>query len=118
VHQLFSVAGFDVLTAAVIKISIFWYVTSCCLLKINRHVGGTDSDCYLLHAGFSLGVILIFDPEHEGDMFLKNLNFLQRTTRRYSLESRTLQLILLGKPIHLSMALQTFVGPWPLFSVS
>jgi hypothetical protein len=43
------------------------------------------SACYLLCAGFSLGVF--FDPEDGGDMFFRN-DF-QRKTRRYILEDRT-----------------------------
>jgi hypothetical protein len=32
-------------------------------IKVNKH-------CYLLHAGFLL--VLFFDPEDEGDMFLQD----------------------------------------------
>jgi hypothetical protein len=64
-HQIFSVAGFCVLTVVVIKISILWDVTPCSLLKTNGHIGGTVSDCYLLHDGFVPG--LMFDPEDENE---------------------------------------------------
>jgi hypothetical protein len=36
---------FEVLTAVVMKISIFWDITPCMALKINRRSGGT----YRLH---------------------------------------------------------------------
>jgi hypothetical protein len=35
--------GFEVLTAVVMKSSIFWDITPCSLLKVNRHFGGTSS---------------------------------------------------------------------------
>jgi hypothetical protein len=35
-----SRAGFEVLTAVVMKISIFWDITLCGPLKINRRFGG------------------------------------------------------------------------------
>jgi hypothetical protein len=47
--------GFEVLTAVVMKISIFWDI------KL--------ATCF--HAGFLLG--LFFDPEDGGDMFLRNV---------------------------------------------
>jgi hypothetical protein len=37
--------GFEVLTAVVMKSSIFWDITPCSLLKVNRSFGGT----YRLH---------------------------------------------------------------------
>jgi hypothetical protein len=39
------ILGFEVLTAVVMKSSIFWHITSCSSLKVNRHFGGT----YYLH---------------------------------------------------------------------
>jgi hypothetical protein len=33
--------GFEVLTPVVMKSFIFWDITSCCLLKVNRRLGGT-----------------------------------------------------------------------------
>jgi hypothetical protein len=39
------VLGFEVLTAVVIKSSIFWDITPCSLLKVNRRFGGI----YRLH---------------------------------------------------------------------
>jgi hypothetical protein len=53
--------GFEVLTAVVMKSSIFWDITPC-----NRAT--------YFHAGFLLG--LFFDPEHGGDMFLRNVGCL------------------------------------------
>jgi hypothetical protein len=73
--------GAEVLTAVVIKSSIFWGITPCSALKVNRRLGGTchlhlrgrriRSASYRLHAGFFLG--LLFDPEDGGDMFLRNV---------------------------------------------
>jgi hypothetical protein len=34
-------AGFEVLTEVVMKNSIFWNITPCSLLKVNRNFGGT-----------------------------------------------------------------------------
>jgi hypothetical protein len=59
--------GFEVPTAVVMKSSIFWDITLCGPLKVNRRFGGTYS---LLRAGFLL--VLIFDSEDGGDMFLRN----------------------------------------------
>jgi hypothetical protein len=86
--------GFEVLTAVVIKSSIFWDITSCSPLKVNRTFEGicrrnlqgqtisevrnqreAGSTCYLRHAGFSLG--LFFDPEDVGNGFLRNVGRLQ-----------------------------------------
>jgi hypothetical protein len=72
----FCYVGFEVLTAVVMKSSVFWDITPCNPLKINRHFGGTfrlhvGSACYPLHAGFLLGIF--FDPEDGGDMFLRNV---------------------------------------------
>jgi hypothetical protein len=37
--------GFDVLTAVVMKSSVFWDITPCSSVKVNRHIGET----YRLH---------------------------------------------------------------------
>jgi hypothetical protein len=82
--------GFEVFTALVMKSTIFWDITPCNPLKVNRRFGGT----YCLHlqgrkisrarnqlesrlvtycdAGFLLS-LHIFDPEDGGDMFLRNV---------------------------------------------
>jgi hypothetical protein len=79
------------------KDTVFWDITPCSLLKVSRRFGGTcrlhlqgrrisreinqrerrwqaEPTSALLatsfHAGFFLG--LFFDPEDEGDMFLRN----------------------------------------------
>jgi hypothetical protein len=59
---------------------IFWDITACSLLKINRRSGGIClfhlhvSACYLRHDGFLLCLFLL--PENGGDMFLGNVGFL------------------------------------------
>jgi hypothetical protein len=66
--------GFEVFTAVVIKSNIFWDITPCGPLKVNRRFGGTYrlhllATCF--HAGFLLG--LVVDPKYAGDMFLRNV---------------------------------------------
>jgi hypothetical protein len=57
------------------KSSVFWDITPCSLLKVNRRFGGTCrlhlQPCayYLVHVDFLLG--LCFNPE--GDIFLRNV---------------------------------------------
>jgi hypothetical protein len=43
--------------------SVFWDKS-----KARKNQHATDSDCWLFHAGFLLG--LLFDPEDKGDIFL------------------------------------------------
>jgi hypothetical protein len=94
VHKQLVSVGFQVLTAVVMKSSIFWDITPYSPLKVNRRFGVTGclhlqgrrinqainqreadfSVYYLLHAGFLLG--LFFDPEYEGDIFLLNVGSL------------------------------------------
>jgi hypothetical protein len=62
--------GFEVLTAVVIKSSIFWDIKPYSPL-IAEQVTNRSSTFYLLHAGFSLG--LFFDPEESSDTFLRNV---------------------------------------------
>jgi hypothetical protein len=71
--------GFEVLITWVMKRSILWDTTPCSPLKINRRFGGT---CRLFHAGFLLG--LFFDPEDEGDVFLRNVGRLSTDYRTYN----------------------------------
>jgi hypothetical protein len=48
------------------KCHIFWDITPCSPLKVNKALLAT---CF--HAGFFFR--LFFDPEDEGDMFLENV---------------------------------------------
>jgi hypothetical protein len=57
--------GFEVLTALVMKSSLFWAITPCSPFEVNQLA------CYLLHAGFLLG--LFFDAEDGGATFLRNV---------------------------------------------
>jgi hypothetical protein len=43
--KLIKYVGFDILTSVVVKSSIFWDITPCSPLKVNRRFGGT----YRLH---------------------------------------------------------------------
>jgi hypothetical protein len=79
--------GFEVLKAVIVKCSVFWDVTPCSPFKVNRRFGGKycillhgrrisharnqSEACYLLHAGFLLG--LFFDPNDGGDIFLRKI---------------------------------------------
>jgi hypothetical protein len=54
--------GFGVLTAVVMKGSIFWVIMLYSPLEVNQRA------CYLRHAGFLFG--LLFNPEDGGEMFL------------------------------------------------
>jgi hypothetical protein len=76
--------GFEVLTAVVMKSSIFWDITPCSLLKVNRGFGGTYRH-HLQGRRISLArnqrerrwqaeLCLFFDPEDRGDMFLRNFD--------------------------------------------
>jgi hypothetical protein len=55
-----SFVGFEVLTVAVVKSSVFWDMMPYSLLKVNHYFGGT----YCLHLG------LLFNPEDGGNVFL------------------------------------------------
>jgi hypothetical protein len=73
--------GFEVVTVVVMKDTIFWDITPCSPLKVNRSFGGKYrlhlqgrkisllGTCF--HASFLLG--LFFDPKDGGDMFLRNV---------------------------------------------
>jgi hypothetical protein len=63
---------FEVLTEAVVKSSIFWYIKTCSPLKVNRHC--------LLYAGLVLGSL--FSPEDGGDTFIQNVGYFQQDTQR------------------------------------
>jgi hypothetical protein len=58
----------EVLTAVVMKVPIFWHITPCSPLKINRRL---TLLVICFHAGFLLG--LFFDPEDGSDMFFRNV---------------------------------------------
>jgi hypothetical protein len=65
------VVGFEVLRAVVMKSYVFWDITPCSPLEVNRRSGGTyRRACF--HTGFLLG--LFFDPEDLRDMFLQNVD--------------------------------------------
>jgi hypothetical protein len=74
-------------SAVVIKNSVFWVITSCSSLEVNRLFGRTCrfhpqgrwisqgnpalfATCF--HVSFMFG--LLFDPEDSGDMFHRNVN--------------------------------------------
>jgi hypothetical protein len=70
--------GFEVFTAVVMKSIIFWDMTPCSPLSVNRRFGGT----YRLHLQgrrnkFSKKPaskqVALFDPEDGGDMFLRKI---------------------------------------------
>jgi hypothetical protein len=70
--------GFEVLTVVIMKSSIFWDVTVCSRVKVNRRFRGTyrlyfqgrmgaKQELCLLQTGFLLG--LFFYTEDGGDVF-------------------------------------------------
>jgi hypothetical protein len=66
-----DIVGFEVLTAVVMKSTIFLDIMLCGPLKVTQRFRGTYPPHLLatcFHAGFLLG--LFFDPEDGGDMFL------------------------------------------------
>jgi hypothetical protein len=71
--MLINIAGFEVLTAVIIKSSIFWDITPYSPLKVNRCFGGI---CHLYFQGQRIS-------KHEAGS-----NFFQLTTRSYISEDR------------------------------
>jgi hypothetical protein len=62
--------AFEALIAMTMKSSVFWDITPCSPVKLNKRL----LPCCLLHASFSLG--LLSDPDDGGDMFLRNVGWL------------------------------------------
>jgi hypothetical protein len=82
----------EVLTVVGMKNSIFWDITLCSPVKINRRFGGTDR----LHPqGRSVSQARNY-PGDSGYFSEMSVNF-HRTTRSYIPEDRTLQ-----KPLHIT----------------
>jgi hypothetical protein len=82
-----SFLGFEVLTAVVFKSSFFWDITPCSSLKFNRNIGGS------LPLAFTLGSCLAYYSiiKIEAICSFETSVDLQRTTRHYIRENRTLQ---------------------------
>jgi hypothetical protein len=88
------IVGFEVLTAVVMKSSIFWDITPCSPLKVNRSFGGT----YRLHLQGrrisrardqreSRWQAALCNPENRGDMFLRNVAWLSTDYTAYTVYS-------------------------------
>jgi hypothetical protein len=78
--------GFKVLPAVLMKSTIFWDMTPCSPLKVNRRF------YTLLGTSFHAGILLdLFDLEKGGDIFLQNVDGVIRIP-----EHSTLQLMLLS----------------------
>jgi hypothetical protein len=56
--------GFEVLTAVIMKNSVFWDMMLCSSLKVNQRSGRTCRP--------------IFDPDDRGDLFLRNVDGLSK----------------------------------------
>jgi hypothetical protein len=78
--------GYEVLTAVVLKSSIFWHITPYSPLKVNQHFGGKVTSFFkveetqrqaMYYTCFLTGTLLglFFDPE-DGYMFLRNVGLL------------------------------------------
>jgi hypothetical protein len=73
-NTLYDCVGFEVVTSVFMKFSnIFWGITLCSTLKVNRYFGGTHINfiftfaCCLFRAGFLFG--LSFSTQDGGDIF-------------------------------------------------
>jgi hypothetical protein len=64
--------GFQVLTMVVVEGSVFWGIMPCSpTFRSNTPPRSSGYACYLLHAGFLLG--LFMESEGGGDMFPRNV---------------------------------------------
>jgi hypothetical protein len=88
VLEVKMILGFEVLTPVVMKISLFWGITPCSPLKVNRRFRGIYRRA-LFARSFLLCLFLY--PEDGDDKLLRNICRLRRTTRRYIPENRTLK---------------------------
>jgi hypothetical protein len=68
---MLNFVGFEILTAVVMKSSVFWDMTPCSPLKVkqNSRIRWQAATCF--HAGFFVG--LFFDLEDGGDMFFRTV---------------------------------------------
>jgi hypothetical protein len=81
--------GPQLLTAVIIRSSVFWDVARSWPMKANRRCGGTSrSACCLLHAAFWL--TLLFKPEMEATCSAETSVDFYRTTQYHIPEDRTL----------------------------
>jgi hypothetical protein len=102
-HRPTSNAGFEVLAAVIMKMSVFWGITLNSTLKVNRRFGEKfcpflkgrnisqheEPDYCLLHFVFLLGSF--FEPKDGRQRFSETLADFLRTIWRYALGDRTLQ---------------------------
>jgi hypothetical protein len=91
-HTTYESVWFEVLTAVVMKSTIFWDITPCSPLSVNRRFGGTcrthlqgqkmlvrwaRNQREILPPAFTLVSCspYFFDPEDGGDIFLRNVGW-------------------------------------------
>jgi hypothetical protein len=70
-QEFLDILGFDVLTPVVMRSSIFWDITPCSPLTVNRSFGKLLATCFVLYFFFLLGLIL--ELEDGGHMFLRKV---------------------------------------------
>jgi hypothetical protein len=108
--------GFEVLRAVIMNTSIFWDITPCSPLKVNRRFGGRQRRNVPskrrftfngIHGVISKKIGLCKLNLYLHDCFYVWSYYLSSAVRYVE------QYVLFFK--HSSMALQLFVGPWPLF---
>jgi hypothetical protein len=84
------------------KSTVFWDITQCSPLKVNRRFGGTcrlhlqDAriNVAMLSTCFQAGILLhLFDPEEGGDILLRYVGYFQRTKWRYIPEDSSFHFI-------------------------